>query len=165
MDGDDVGHLQQLLVIGVIFSTQSLDLVLTHEGVVTGHFHAHALTDLCGLAANGTQTDDTHGLAFQLEGLVDTADLPVALLGLHLTLVEVLGEGKHHSHGMFCHTAVVGTRGDNHGDAQLSGFLHVHGVVAHTGAANDLQFGTVLNGMGIALCDADDQGISVLHVV
>ena len=165
MYGHDVGILDQFFVICIVFSAQCFDLFLAHEGIIACDLHANALADLCGLTANGPQTDDAHRFAFQLKCLVCTADLPVAFPGLHLTFVQVLGKRKHHGDRMLGHAAVVGARRDDDRDAKLRCFFHIHRIIANTGAADDLQVGAVFNGMCIALCNAHDQRIRVLHIV
>ena len=165
MDGHHVGLLQQILVVLVVRRPQSLDLLPAHKGVVARHLHAAASANLRYFPADGAHTDDSHGFALQLEGLLGAADLPVSGAHLVLGLHQVLGQGEHHGHGVLRHAAVVGSRGNHHRDPQFSGLFHIHGVIAHSGASDDLQIGAVFDGVAVTLGDAHNESICVLHLL
>ena len=156
VDGDVVGHLVDLLVGGGVGDVvvQVPGGVHRQEGIAAHYLHAQADGDVGHQAADGTQTDDTQGLALDLVtgelGLVllhGLGGVGIVLQGVHPldTAHDVTGGQQEGADGQLLDAVGVGAGGVEDHDA-LGGALVQRDVVdTRARAGNGQQLGVEIH--------------------
>ncbi|MCY1172855.1 hypothetical protein D9M73_129990 [compost metagenome] len=158
MQGDDVGHAQQLVQVAHLGGVAQRQL---GHGVIEEHLHAEGFGQYRQLGADRAVADDAELLAADLEGVGRGLD-PAATVAGSVLLRDAAqqqdGLGQH----QFGHRTGVGVRGVEHRDAALAGGVQVDLVGADAEAADgDQLLGAVEDFLGQLGTRTDADEVSV----
>ncbi|MNZ63899.1 hypothetical protein D3C78_820540 [compost metagenome] len=163
VQGDDVGHAQQLVQVAHLGGVAQRQL---GHGVIEEHLHAQGLGQYRQLGADGAVADDAELLATDLEGVGRGLDPAATVAGgvlLRNAAQQQDGLGQH----QFGDRTGVGVGGVEHRDAALAGGGQVDLVGADAEAADgDELLGAVEHLFGElgARADADEVGVGDLFL-